>query len=122
MKNCLIQKLYGFRKDKIWRINFFMRVEGFRNFQGKRYFFYLKPQNFNKCLIHNLKKRCSGYQQIYENLANDKFENKSSEIINENENEVELSNRSSNEGTQFVSIEKKSMILVSNYSSDSDTE
>ena len=27
MKNCFMQKLYGFKAGKIWRINFFMYVE-----------------------------------------------------------------------------------------------
>ncbi|KOX78453.1 hypothetical protein WN51_07860 [Melipona quadrifasciata] len=65
------------------------------------------------------RKRCGEYQQIYENLAKDKSENKSSEEVHINdENEVELGNISSDEDNEFVPIEKERSIVL-NYSSDS---
>ena len=61
-------------------------------------------------------------RQIYENLAKDKVESKSSEEANvKNQNKIELGNISSDEDVEFVSIKKKRLI-VSNYSSDSDIE
>ena len=61
-------------------------------------------------------------RQIYENLAKDKVESKSSEKANvKNQNKIELGNISSDEDVEFVSIKKKRLI-VSNYSSDSDIE
>ena len=41
MKNCLIQKLYGFGGSKIWCIN--LCVEGLRNFQIRFYSFLIGP-------------------------------------------------------------------------------
>ena len=29
MKNCLVQKLYGFKEGKIWRINFLSMLKNF---------------------------------------------------------------------------------------------
>ncbi|KAK1118575.1 hypothetical protein K0M31_014881 [Melipona bicolor] len=78
-----------------------------------------EPRSFKQI---ELRKRCGEYQQIYENLAKDKSENKSSEEVHINdENEVELGNISSDEDNEFVPIEKERSIVL-NYSSDSDTE
>nr|XP_031830839.1 tigger transposable element-derived protein 1-like isoform X2 [Nomia melanderi] len=53
----------------------------------------------------DLKKCCSEYQQIYENLTKVKFENKSSEKI-KIETEVDLPNISSDENEEYVPIKK----------------
>ena len=56
----------------------------------------------------DLKKCCSKYQQTYENLAKDKFENKLSKKINiNNENEVKLPNILSDEDNELCQLKRK---------------